>query len=352
MRKNIALLLCGVMAAWPANAAFDPLSVYQIEPPANCIEADITQTLTLPDLIQIGICTNPALNRDYMSVRTAEAGLGIARSEYLPTVGAEATGLLQNTKIEGLDDTEFEPYSANIGVSWLLFDFGGRSARVERTKAYLESDSWTYSASLQETVLSIHRAYLNLLGAKELLKSMEVSEKSFKKAFDEAKRKYEIGLVSLSDKLQAQTSYEQASLTVIQARNGVKQSQGNLAVLLNLSPDMELKLEETLSEEELTTLAVSGTVSELMTIALNQRPETKAADSAMRAAKENIWASKTNMLPTISAVGNVSLNDNWKNHQLYEWGSGVGLTLSMPLFTGFANTYNVAAAKHQYEQAR
>ncbi len=352
MRKNIFLLLCGVMAAWPVNAGFDPLSVYQIQPPANCVEADLNNQLTLPDLIQIGICTNPALNRDYMSVRATEAELGMARSEYLPSVGVEASADMQNIKVEGTNSRQVEPYSANIGASWLLYDFGGRSSRVKRTKAYLESESWTYNAVLQETVLAIHQAYLNLLGAKELLKSTEVSEKSFQKAFNEAKRKYELGLVSLSDKLQAQTGYEQASLAVIQAQNAVKQAQGDLATLLNLSPDVELKLEQTFDEKDLTELGLSGTVSDLMNMALNQRPETKAADSALIAAKENIHDARTQMMPRLSAHGNVSLNDNWKNHQLYERGSGVGLTVSMPLFTGFSNTYNVAAAKSRYEQAQ
>ncbi|MBQ7413026.1 MAG: TolC family protein [Alphaproteobacteria bacterium] len=351
MKKTLFLLVLSLFSL-SARAEFDPLSVYSLEPPENCIEADLNGPLSLSDLVQIGICTNPALNRDYMSVRSTEAGLGQARSQYLPTITAEGEAGIQNTKIEGQSHKQDEPYSANLAISWLLFDFGGRSARVNTTKAYLESESWTYNANLQQTVLSIHQAYLNLLGNKELLKSTEVSEKSFKKAFDEAKRKYDLGMVSLSDKLQAQTSYEQASLAVISARNAVKQSQGDLAALLNLSPDVELQLQDQFSEKDLTDLAITDNVSELMLLALEQRPEIKAAEGGVRGAKENVWAAKTEMMPSVAAVGNVSFNDGWKNDTLYHRGSGIGLKASMPLFTGFSNTYKVAEAKYQYEQAR
>ena len=85
-------------------------------------------------------------------------------------------------------------------------------------------------------VLLISKAYLNLLGAEESLKSELENEKMYAKSYEESKRKYELGMISLSDELQAKTSYENSSLAVIKAKNNVEQYKGNLAVLLNLSP--------------------------------------------------------------------------------------------------------------------
>lgn len=350
MKKYGLLLLLSAVAL--PGAAFDPLFTSGVQPPAGCIDKDIqTQELSLPDLLQIGICTNPSLSAQYMGVKATEANLGAGRSQYLPSVNLTGVATIQGERYEGQGGyLQSEPYSATAQASWLLFDFGGRESRVSTLRAYADAASYGYNAALHDLMLSVQTAYLKLLAAQETLVSANASLDSYKQSYTEAQKRYKLGMVSLSDKLQAKTRYEQALLAVVLAEDEVKQFGGKLAVLLNLSPDTQLRLVKPTFDENATAIE-NDDVTALMQEALQERPELRAQQSKERAAKSTLTSAKTDMLPTISATASAALEDSsWKHHSYYKRDNTAGLMVSMPLFTGFSNWYKVKSASWTYKQ--
>lgn len=351
--KKLLIALGVLGSVCTVHAGLDPFSVHKLKAPENCVDTALDQEeIGLPELIQMGICTNPTLSREYMAVKASEANVGQAKSEYLPTVSASGSASVSGNKAEKGKYNKSYPYSGNVGLDWLLFDFGGRGARLEKMKAYLSSAEFNYNTQLQETILSINNAYLKLLGAQEVLSSTKDSEKSYKKAYEESKRRFDLGLVALSDKLLAKTSYEQSKLATVKAQNSVKQAQGNLATLLNLSPDTSFNLKTPPKDKDITKLETSEKVEQLMDLALAQRPELKSKESSVTAAKENITAVRSTTLPSLSATGSAGYGDSWRKSNPYQLSTSAGLRLSVPLFTGFADTYKVAAAQYQYREAQ
>lgn len=349
--KKYLLLLAACWASLPA-AALDPLGAYTVQPPEGCVDKNVaTEELALEDLIQIGLCTNPSLAAQYMGVKASEAGVGSSRSEYLPTITLTGVGNITGDKVEGGSYTQAEPYSGKAEASWLLFDFGGRGSRVGQVRAYLDAAQFSYNAALQDLVLSIQTAYLNLLAAQESLLSANASLDTYKQSYNEAQKRYKLGMVSLSDRLQAKTRYEQALLTVVQAENRVKQYSGNLSVLLNLSPDTEVKLFKPQYDAKFTQIE-NDDVKALMKTALEKRPEILAQFSSEKAAKEGLSLSRTQMLPTLRATATAAYNDNWKHSSPYALGNSAGLVLSWPIFSGFSNMYQTQKASFLYKQAQ
>ena len=352
MKKYIlSALLAGLV--FPA-AALDPLFVHSVKPPQGCIDKDITnEELSLQDLLQISICTNPSLSAQYMGVKAAEANLGTGRAEYLPTVVITGNGNISGDRIEGQDHyVQTEPYAAAAKAEWLLFDFGGREARSSALKAYFEAANYTYNAALQDLVLSVQTAYLNLLAAQESLISAKASLDTYKQSYDEAQKRYKLGMVSLSDKLQAKTRYEQAVLTVVLAENKVKQFAGSLAVLLNLTPTTSLKMTSPQFEKTATEIETDD-VNVLLQEALAKRPELRAQESNEKAAKANLRTARSSIFPSISANAAASLNDtSWKHDTLYKRNNTAGLTVAWPVFTGFSTMYYVQSAASAYQQAQ
>lgn len=334
--------------------ALDPFSVYRVNAPRSCVDKDIGKAaLGLAELIEIGICNNPTLNRGYMEVKTYEAAYGQSHSEYLPSV--TVTGGLDDSyvKTESQKSLKNDPYNANIALSWLIYDFGGRSARAERAKAYLEATQFTYNALLHDTVLAINNAYFDLLSSQEVLKSAKASEASFKKSYEESAKRYELGLVSLSDKLLAKTSYEQSRMDVVQAQNIVQVNQGKLATLLNISPSAEFKLAKPKKDKDITKLETGKmTVEDMIDLALKIRPEIKSKQKDVDAARNNIGVVESQALPSLSLGAKGGYDDDWKYSNSYQYGSSIGVNLSVPLFTGFSDTYNIAQARYQYNQAK
>lgn len=350
MNKRILIgLLCSV--ALPCGA-FDPLFTSQVQPPKGCIDKNVTQEeLSLVDLVQIGICTNPALSAQYMGVKATEANLGTGRSQYLPTVNLTGTAGINGTRVESHGGyTQGEPYQAQAQASWLLFDFGGRESRINTLRSYADAANYGYNAALNDLMLSVQTAYLRLLAAQETLVSANASLDSYKQSYTEAQKRYKLGMVSLSDKLQAKTRYEQASLAVVLAEDEVKQFGGQLAVLLNLSPDTELKLSKPIFGSRAVSIEKDN-VQELMKDALANRPELRAQESKESAAKSSVTSAKTNMLPSISAVASADITDTtWKHPSYYGRENMAGFSVSMPLFTGFSNLYKVKSAAWTYKQ--
>ena len=321
-------------------------------PPTGCVDKDVTQEeLNLDDLIQISICTNPSLAAQYMGVKAQEATLGAARSEYLPSVKLTATGDMTGKRMEGQRFTQDEPYAAKAEASWLLFDWGGREARVSSTRADVNAAASQYDAALQELVLSVQRAYLNLLAAQESLTSAKASLNTYKQSYDEAQKRYKLGMVSLSDKLQARTRYEQALLAVVQDENLVEQYRGALAILINLSPDTDLHLHIPQFNDSVTKIE-NDDVQDLMNLAHQNRPELRAQESSEQAAKSNLHAVRTRMLPSLSATASAAYGDNWKHSYPYGTENSAGLLLSWPLFSGFSNMYAAEQASYAYKQAQ
>lgn len=350
MKKYVWLGLLTVIA-FPA-AAFDPLFASRIRPPKGCIDKDIThEALTLDDLVQIGVCTNPALSAQYMGVKATEANLGTGRNEYLPTIRLTGNAGISGKRTESHGGyTQTEPYSAKAEAAWLLFDFGGRESRINSLRAYADAANYGYNAALHDLMLSVQTSYLKLLAAQETLVSANASLDSYKQSYTEAQKRYKLGMVSLSDKLQAKTRYEQALLSVVLAEDEIKQFSGQLAALLNLPPDTQLNLIKPVFDQADISIEKDN-VQELMKDALANRPELRAQENQESAAKSGVTAAKTSMLPSISATASADILDtSWKHSSYYGRENVAGLVVTMPLFTGFSNLYRVKSASSIYEQ--
>ncbi|WP_428074649.1 TolC family protein [Candidatus Avelusimicrobium luingense] len=350
MKKYVLLVAFGalMLPAW----AFDPMGAYQVRPPQGCVDKDITtQSLNLEDLIQISLCTNPALASQYMNVKAQEASLGTSRAEYLPAVTLTGVGQITGDKIEGGNYMQDEPIQGKVEASWLLFNFGGREANTRSIRLYTRAAEAQYNAAVHNLLLSVQTAYLNLLAAQESLVSAKASLDTYKQSYEEAQKRYKLGMVSLSDKLQAKTRYEQSLLAVVQQENRVKQYSGELAVLINLHPDTPISLVQPTFNDQDTEIA-NDNVQELMTQALEKRPELLAQQNTQEAAKANLTAARAHMLPSLRVAASAALGDNWKHHSLYATNNAAGLVLQWPIFSGFANMYAAEQASYLYKQSQ
>lgn len=360
------LLTAGVAALLTAPAnAFDPMSVYTQKAPENCLsKVNVKGKLGLNDLIQIGVCNNPDLNRTFMAVKSAEAGFGASKAAYLPNVNLTAAATASHGKgqydepnANVYKDMKAKPYSINVALNWLLLDFGGRSASTDMMKAYMEQAAFGYNAALHDLVLGVHSAYMDLLSAKEVLKSAETSVASYKKSYDETQKKYQVGKAATSDLLLAKTTYLRSKLAVTAAQNTIEKNQANLATLLNLPPEMKFSLVVPKKDDGSTALAEKMPVQKMIKLALDLRPEIKGAAKAKAAASAGIEAAKSAMAPTLALTANASYADRWKDDKPfkdgypYTYGGDVGVVLNVPLFEGFSKSYALAKARYDYRQA-
>jgi TolC family type I secretion outer membrane protein len=352
---RLVAIMFGVLSFFSINAiANEENSKYELNSKEGCLEENITlsKEASLIDLIKIGICNNPSLNSDYMIINENKEKLKASKSEYFPKIDLSTSFNKQASKNQDEHTTERDPYNINVGLSMLLYDFGGRSARIDNFKSYLANASFSYNVALQNLILSIHTAYFQLLGAKEDLISAKANEKMYKKSYDEASRKYEVGLVALNDKLQTQTSYEQSKLKVIEMENAVKQYEGNLAMILNLPPQTVFMLKEPPKDRDLIALEDEDTLDEIIEHAVKERKEVKAQEENINIANTSLQELRSSRYGAFNLSAQSGYNNSWNNDYSYKRDNLIGINYSIPLFSGFNTTHKISAAKYKREQER
>ena len=79
-RLFLSVLMGTIIFSGTAFSA-DKRDVYLAKAPVGCLDKEIAvnKEVSLIDLIKIGICNNPELSADYMSLKASEENLGAAK---------------------------------------------------------------------------------------------------------------------------------------------------------------------------------------------------------------------------------------------------------------------------------
>lgn len=345
MRRAYLLtaLTVGLGLTWSATAAgflSDPFaSGDDIKPFSPCTGAAETGPLTLAQAVDAALCANPQTREVWANARVQAAQLGVAEAAWLPSVSASAGS--GRTRINGVENNS---RSMGITASWLLFDFGARSANIENARQLFDAANASRDATIQSVLLSTVQAFHQVQGAEASLIAAREAEKAAEQSFRAAEARYQVGSAAPADKLQAQTAWSQSQLTRITAEGGFKTAQGALATVLGR--DAHRPVAVVTSQQTLPPVGFERDVNALVEEARQRRPDLVAAQAQLKAAEAGIDAARAAHLPSLSLGFNGS---DTRTGGIENRSGTLGLTLNVPLFTGFATTYKVQAAEAQRE---
>ncbi len=315
--------------------------------------------LALPDLVDIALCRNPRTAAAWASVRSAAAGVGIARAAELPTVNASIGPTLSRS--DSLRNTGFVDSNGNfitgssgltqvnstarLAVSWLVFDGGGRRAQIDQARAQQAAALADYADTAQAIVIDVVTAY-NSLAANRAIETANLANLAFaRQSRDLAAGRASAGVATGADRLQAETSLAQAEVTLVQTRGNVATAAAQLAVAAGLPPGQALDLAPPppLGSGDL----LQGGADALIADAERLRPDIIAARAQVTAADAAIAQARSLGRPSLqlSASDNLSAIDT----NLDRNSASFGLSLSLPLFSGWNTRYQIAQARAQRE---
>jgi len=305
--------------------------------------------LTFPAAVDLALCLNPATRSTWAAARQQAAALGSAESAWLPNLsatGSETRAYGEHVDVTGnLDSTPQNTRDAALNLSWTLYDFGAREGRISSARRLLDAAAATASSVTQQTVLNVVTSYYGLVAADEDVVAAKIAESDSERALEVARGLSEGGAGSLADVLQAETAYDQAVLARVQADAAAKVARGTLNITLGLNADFVLKLDPVPVPAEVPSLTARMTV--LMAQAQIQRPDLAAALSQRDAAVANIAVARAAGWPSIALSAGRDLTDTTGvPHQNF---SSVGVSVTVPIFTGFSVAYGVRQAQAALE---
>jgi len=362
---ELLALLCLSSGLVMAEETSDPFSTGAIMPhkPAlhqigavgdPCADIRTDYALDLLSVVNIALCNNPQTREVWANSRAQAAQVGVARASYLPSASATLSG---NRSTPGNSQR-----SASLNLSYLLYDFGARAANLENARQTLVSVSATQDSVVQTLFLTSEQAYYQTRATLAAYEAAIVSERAAQASFAAANARYLAGSATPADKLAAQTAYSQATLNRITASGAMKIAQGNLANILALDANVSVTLVATsplpnplphageganvLSPEGGMLKDFDNGIAALIEEARRNRPDLQAAQALVLAAQATAEAARAAGKPVISLTGaaNQSNSAGISTHV-----STLGLSMSIPIFSGFAPTYRIRAAEAQID---
>jgi outer membrane protein len=315
--RVLTLVAAAVLAALPAMAA-EPLRV--------SLGDAIARTLREGTVAQLA-------DEQIASARfTARR----ARSALLPQMDVAAIGGNQSLNLDvlgfHLGEPTVDPYNlmeARLTVRVAILDLAAihRHRAAQAQVAVTEAERRRLRS---EAAAAVARLYVGLLKARALVEQNDATARLFERVLGLARRQRDAGVVSRLDALRAEVQLNQQRRLLLMARQRREEVQRALLEAMGADIGAELVPTDELAAE--TAAAPAPNVAELLRVARARRPELASLREQHRAAGKSIRAAQAERLPALHAGAHVEEGGNDLSNLHYT--RGVGVQLSIPLFTG------------------
>lgn len=302
--------------------------------------------LSLASAVDLALCSNAQIRASWAIIREQAAAVGEARALYWPTLTLSLSELKEDTGYPGskLPTTSQTEHTVYGSLDWRLFDFGGRAAGRRAAEATLQAAMASRDAVIQKILSAVINAYFESLTAQAVVRDKADEQSVAHDTWASAQRREEIGRGAQSDTLQAATALAKVSLDKNRAMGDFNKAVSNLVYLLGLPPDSPISLPQDLDQ-------TTGAEEQNLTAWLNEaerfHPAIVSARAALDAARDQVKVARSSGRPTLDLTANYYQNGypyqgltNTNTNQ-----TTVGLTITVPIFDGFATHYKVAAAE-------
>ena len=302
-----------------------------------CSQKTYDKPLSLVEVTEAALCHNPQTREVYANAKVQSAQVGLARSLFFPSV----TDTLSVTENKNRT-TNYSNATNRIVASYLLYDFGSRDANFENANQLLRAASASQNATVQTVLLTAVNAFYQVHANRAILNASIETERLSQESFKAAEAKYIAGVATPADKLQAQTSFANATLTKLRNEGTLKVAYGNLANVMGAPANINFQIADSKLDDipEL----VDQDIDALIEQARLQRPDLMASEAQLKASLAKIEAVKADAKPKVRIDASNQYDENSLG-QTSQNTSQLGIFLSIPLFEGYKPTFLIRSAE-------
>ena len=288
-------------------------------------------------------------------VLQAEAALGIARSQFFPTVGAGADWATARASQNGVTpipagvDPQQQYGSVYAAMSAYEIDLWGKIRRAnEAARARYLATEDAQRAVRQTLVAQVAASYLGLL---ELDYERDIAERTLQVRTNSlflTEQREQGGVAAMQDVAQAKILVYGAEASLVDIQRQREQQENALCILLGRNPG-PVRRGDGFNAQKAGTEVPAGLPSSL----LERRPDIQTAEQLLVAANADIGQAKAAFYPQLTLTGfygfqSVAMSDLFTSGSR-TWQFGPAIT--MPLFTGGRLRANLKVTQAQYEEA-
>jgi outer membrane protein, multidrug efflux system len=288
-------------------------------------------------------------------VQEARANLGVARSEFFPSVDYNVVASRGRIPLGALgvpSDQEAETSNFYGGVAQALWelDIWGRIRRSnEAARATLLATEEARRGVWLTLVSDLAQAYFELLALEVQLEIARDSTTAYQRTYDLFLDRFEMGVASKLETARAEGALGDAQATIPQLESGITAKENQISILLGRVPGA-VPLGKPMYDQPVVPVVPAGLPSTL----LARRPDLRQAEQQLVAANARIGVAKAEFFPKLSLTGLLGKGsaelDALTGGTATIWAIASGL--SGPLFNWGRTTGNYRASIAQWEQVK
>jgi outer membrane protein len=271
-----------------------------------------------------------------------------------PLFGTSSSGAPLVIAAPAVVDTTTRQWAVNLRQN--VFSWSNWMALKAAGKEVAQAEA-TYQAAEQNLILRVAQAYFNVLAAEDGLEANQTSLEAIQRQLDQAEKRFEVGLIAITDVQEARAARDTAAAAVIAAKRTLATSEDQLQEITGQKYD---SLAKPGSEMPLRSPAPADE-TRWVNISLQQNLSLISSRLAADIARDNVRAAFGGHLPSLDivagrsyqrqGVGEVFAGQPF-NYTDYFNDRQISLQLTVPLFSGGFTQSKVRQAEYLWIAAK
>lgn len=309
-------------------------------------------THDLLGVFELALDNDPTYQQANEERRAAFESKPQAIAKLLPFFSATGSidwNYLSNRKVgfQGLGLQRFwdSQFTVNLNQPVFHWDYWVQLSQSENQIAQAEAE---YQNALQDLMVRTIQAYLDILLAKDTLRFALSEKKSLARQLEQAQQRFNVGLIAITDVLEAQSGFDGARSREIFAENDVDNKKEALREIIG---DYDGKL--ALLPGEIALMQPDPLdIDQWAVSADNQNLGIIAAQNQAEFTRKTIEFQRSGHYPTVDVIGSYSVQDNSSTFGLRGDVGSVGVQVNVPIFEGGAVNSRTREALYNFNAAK
>lgn len=314
------------------------------------LSTTLLQAQDLTDIYKLAIVQDAELRiaeSEYLATRES---LPIATSVRKPQIDFSAN--LSQSETDGLitpnNTNQDTGYSVNLTQT--LYNAENR-ATINAAEAFVAQARAEFEVAQQDLILRVSQAYFSILAAQDVLEFARAEETAIARQLEQAQKRFEVGLIAITDVLEAQARYDSALAQSILAENQLDNAFQAMEVIIGQTPSLN---PARLSDSLVLNRPDPAQSETWVEIALQNNQSLLAALAAEQAADHERQIKNKSRYPTLDLTARYSdadiENDPLPDDEQQDL--SLVILLNVPLYTGGRISAERAQAEAAYQSAR
>jgi outer membrane protein len=337
-----------------------------------CLAASASAQESLIDIYNRALQNDPAIREAEATYLSQAEVKPQARAALLPSLNLTAQRRNNHQDSPGGSDigggisvgsrtiTDQDFTTWNIGLTQTLFNWANYATlrSAEKRVARAETD---FESAKQGLMIRVSQRYFDVLAAEDNLSSASAAREAISRQLEQSQRRFEVGLIAITDVQQSQAGYDDAVAAEIEAQRGVASAHESLREIIG-----EIIMDLAAPTDNAPLLSPDPPNPEQwVQTALQQNLALISSRLAAEVAEEDIDVARGSRLPTLSLTAGYSnarqdsvtevfdniLGNSLRTINTEPEGKNWSLDLRFPIFTGGLNQSRIQQSVYNHRVA-